>query len=345
MSNKHSNSMEEKQVASPAIGFVLIAALLMLFCSCVSFDIGDWPSGFVYPHKDPPANWCGNIGAFCAYYMLYYIGPGIFILLASSIFHLVSKLSHRDIGQPIFRASGLLLLTVAASSSFYCLWPHRIYGFPTGSGGVLGVGTVVFLQNHLASLGTFILIAATWIVGTILLADSAILVILRWFGLAAGRMAGATVPAWSAAKQQSEVLGEIWQKLSAKAPKPAPLPAARFESKSAAAPENDKPKQTHPKIYKPNNSYKPPSYKDYKLPPMDLLVEPEHTFAAVQEKVIKAKAAALEPLLTEFNILARVVAADTGPVVTMFELELAAGGKVSQISTLSNDMARALGVG
>src|SRR4030042_5710467 len=78
---------------------------------------------------------------------------------------------------------------------------------------------------------------------------------------------------------------------------------------------------------------------------MDLLVKPEHTFAAVQEKVIKAKAAALEQLLTEFNILARVVAADTGPVVTMFELELAAGVKVSQISTLSNDMARALGVG
>jgi S-DNA-T family DNA segregation ATPase FtsK/SpoIIIE len=40
-----------------------------------------------------------------------------------------------------------------------------------------------------------------------------------------------------------------------------------------------------------------------------------------------------------------VVAADTGPVVTMFELELAAGVKVSHISTLANDMARALGVG
>jgi len=337
--------MKDKQVSNTAIGFVGIAALLMLLCGCISFDISDWPSRFVYPHNDPPSNWCGSIGAFCAYYLLYYFGPGVFVLLASAISYLVSKLAHRNIGQPIFRAIGVALLTVAASSSFYCLWPYRVYGFPTGSGGVLGVGTVVFLQNHLASLGTFILIAATWIVGTVLLADSAILVILRWFGLAAGKMAGATVPAWSAAKQQSEVLGEIWQKLSARAPTPAPLPPPRFESKGVSAPETGKLKLTQPKFDKPGKSYVPPSYDDYKLPPLELLAEPEHTFAAVQEKVVKAKAAALEKLLSEFNILARVVAADTGPVVTMFELELAAGVKVSQISTLSNDMARALGVG
>jgi len=76
-----------------------------------------------------------------------------------------------------------------------------------------------------------------------------------------------------------------------------------------------------------------------------LLAEPEYGFAAVQEKVVKAKAGALEKLLSEFDINVRVVAAETGPVVTMFELELAAGIKVSQISTLANDMARAMGVG
>ena len=60
---------------------------------------------------------------------------------------------------------------------------------------------------------------------------------------------------------------------------------------------------------------------------------------------MKAKAADLEKLLSEFNINARVVASETGPVVTMFELELAAGVKVSQISNLANDIARALGAG
>ena len=96
---------------------------------------------------------------------------------------------------------------------------------------------------------------------------------------------------------------------------------------------------------KPAAPYEPPSYDDYTLPTIDLLDEPQYSFAAVQEKVVKAKAIALEGLLGEFDISARVVAAETGPVVTMFELQLAAGVKVSQISSLANDIARALGVG
>jgi S-DNA-T family DNA segregation ATPase FtsK/SpoIIIE len=78
---------------------------------------------------------------------------------------------------------------------------------------------------------------------------------------------------------------------------------------------------------------------------LDLLENAEHNFSSVQEKIVKSKAASLEQLLTEFNVNAAVVAADTGPVVTMFELKLAPGIKVSQISSLTNDMARALGVG
>ena len=324
-----------------------IAVLLVLLCSCVSFDIGDWPSKFVYPHNDPSANLCGSIGAFCAYYLLYYVGPGVFVILACSICLLAAKLAHRPTGQPVLRAIGLGLLTVAVSSSFYCLWPYRFYGFPMGSGGVLGVGIVVFLRSHLALLGTFILIAATWIVGFVLLADSVILAGLRWFSIVLRKMVGVTSPAWSAAKQRSESLGEIWQKLSARSIPlgPRAVSQVKSETERTSAPGSRQFKLIPAKVHRPAKSYVTPSYDDYTLPPLNLLAEPEHTFAAVQEKVVKAKAAALEQLLTEFSINARVVAADTGPVVTMFELELAAGVKVSQISTLANDMARALGVG
>jgi S-DNA-T family DNA segregation ATPase FtsK/SpoIIIE len=337
--------MKDKKIRRTAFDFIGITALLMLLCSCISFDIGDWPSKFVYPHNNPTTNWCGSIGAFFSYYLLYYIGPGVFVLLTSAISFLAARMTNRTTGQPVLRAIGMVLLTVAASSSFYCLWPYRMYGFPMGSGGVLGVGTVVFLRRHLALLGTFILLAATWIVGIGLLVDSVILAVLQGFSLLARKMVGATIPAWSTAKQQSEVLGEIWQKLSTKSMPAAPGSTPRIEKKVGLEPAATQIKLTQTKTPKPAKPYVPPSYEDYKLPPMDLLVEPEHTFAAVQEKVVKAKAAALEQLLTEFNILARVVAADTGPVVTMFELELAAGVKVSQISTLANDIARALGVG
>jgi S-DNA-T family DNA segregation ATPase FtsK/SpoIIIE len=219
-----------------------------------------------------------------------------------------------------------------------------------GSGGVLGVGVAALLRGNFASLGTFLLIAATWIVGLVLLADSFILVVLGLFDMVGRKSFRAAAPAWAAAKQRSEALHEIWQRLSAKQ-------KSLVVSGEAVRTERLKPVDSievkrpggepvkRPAEEPAKGPVVQPSYDDYVLPPLELLAEPEHGFAAVQEKIVKAKASALERLLAEFNINARVVAAETGPVVTMFELELAAGIKVSQISTLANDMARALGVG
>jgi S-DNA-T family DNA segregation ATPase FtsK/SpoIIIE len=86
----------------------------------------------------------------------------------------------------------------------------------------------------------------------------------------------------------------------------------------------------------------PTELGDYVLPPLGLLHDPEHRYNATQEGVVREKAAILERTLGEFRIEVRVVEIDTGPVITMFELELSAGTKVSQIASLSNDIARAL---
>jgi S-DNA-T family DNA segregation ATPase FtsK/SpoIIIE len=361
MATKKSKSKAEKPAnqvhlrAEKAIGCVGIAALVFALCSCVSFDIADWPSKFVYPHNKPTANWCGPIGAFCAYYLLYYVGPGTFVLLVTAICLVLARLGRAQIGQPVLRTVGLVLVTVAASSTYYCLWPYRAFGFPMGSGGVLGVAATMFLRGHFAAVGSFILIAATWVVGLVLLADSAMLAVLRHFGLAGWKVIGVGGPAWSVAKQRSEALSDIWRKLSAKqkpllagsAPaRPLTAAAVKPVSERVEAPSAPVVRQIErPAPQAVSRTPTQPTYEDYVLPPLELLAEPEYSFGSIQEKVVKAKAAALEQLLSEFNIVARVVEAETGPVVTMFELELAAGVKVSQITTLSNDMARALGAG
>ena len=208
--------MKKKKLHKPAIECFAIAALVVLVCSCLSFNIGDWPSRFVNPHNSPPANWCGSIGAFCAYYLLYYIGPGIFVILISAVYFLVAKLAGRLISQPILRAIGAALLAVAVSSSFYSLWPNQLYPFPNGSGGMIGIAMTRFLQKHFASLGTFILIAAVWIVGIVLLADSLLLIAFRWLSFVIRTIVGLAVPAWSSAKQRSKDMRQIWKKLSAR---------------------------------------------------------------------------------------------------------------------------------
>jgi S-DNA-T family DNA segregation ATPase FtsK/SpoIIIE len=85
------------------------------------------------------------------------------------------------------------------------------------------------------------------------------------------------------------------------------------------------------------------NYDDYIYPPLDLLTEPQRGYSALQEKVVREKGRILEQTLTDFNINATVVEAETGPVITMYELQLAPGIKVSQISNLANDLARSLG--
>lgn len=344
-----------------ALCCVGIMACVMLLGSCLSFDIGDWPSPFVSPNNSPTQNWCGWVGAACAYYMLYYIGPGVFIVLATVICSLIAKITQHPTGQPIFRAIGLGLLTVAVSMTFQCLWPYKVFGFPVGSGGVLGAGAAGVLQVNFAWLGTLILISATWVVGFLLLADSFVLMLLGHVGSCARGAIGLGAPAWSAAKSAAggtAVLSEIWRKLSERQ-KPmvvrndltrrpvkaaaAPKPAEKIEVKAVASSAE---KPADPKVEAVSRTpFVQPTYEDYELPPLDLLDEAEYGFTSVQEKVVKAKAVALEKLLEEFNVNARVVAADTGPVVTMFELELGAGVKVSQFSSLANDMARAMGVG
>jgi S-DNA-T family DNA segregation ATPase FtsK/SpoIIIE len=355
--------------------------------SCLSFDIADWPSPYVVPQNQPAANWCGEMGAFLAYYQLYYIGPGVFIVLISGICYCVAKLARWPVGQTAFRVIGLVLLTAAASATFYSFWPHKLYTFPMGSGGVLGISASIFLKSNFARLGAFFLITATWIVGLALLADSLIVGLFAACGIAVRRVLGVIVPAWAVAKEHSEALTEIWQRLSATQKGPVLAPAPRTMSvngrpsvveeeepeveEEASAEEVDeveaqesaeveeepaataapakseaievKQRPLPVRVEKPPAV--PPSYDDYVLPPLDLLAEPEVGYEACQEKVVKSKAAELEKLLSEFHVNARVVAAETGPVVTMFELELAAGVKVSHISSLSNDIARALSAG
>ena len=86
----------------------------------------------------------------------------------------------------------------------------------------------------------------------------------------------------------------------------------------------------------------PKQIENWRLPDIQLLREPEYNFTKQQEAFVRQQAKVLEETLQEFRIEAQVVEIDTGPVITMFELRLGSGVKVSQIGGLSNDIARAL---
>ena len=86
----------------------------------------------------------------------------------------------------------------------------------------------------------------------------------------------------------------------------------------------------------------PRQIENWRLPSPSLLEAPTFGFDKQQEVVVREQARVLEQTLEDFRLAAQVVEIDTGPVITMFELRLGAGIKVSQVATLTNDIARAL---
>ena len=81
-----------------------------------------------------------------------------------------------------------------------------------------------------------------------------------------------------------------------------------------------------------------------RLPSLELLDQPTAAGQGYSEAELKAKSQLLEARLADFNIEAHVVDIYPGPVITSFEIEPAPGIKLSQITNLARDLARALSV-
>ena len=80
------------------------------------------------------------------------------------------------------------------------------------------------------------------------------------------------------------------------------------------------------------------------LPPLSLLDERNIRVKGYSSSELEDMSRLVEEILQDFNVVAEVVAVHPGPVITRFELQPAAGVKVSRISSLSKDLARALSV-
>lgn len=79
------------------------------------------------------------------------------------------------------------------------------------------------------------------------------------------------------------------------------------------------------------------------LPSIDLLDPPEKpTGKGFTDEELEQLSREVELRLADFGIEVQVVAVHPGPVVTRFEMQLAAGVKVSRISALAKDLARSL---
>lgn len=78
------------------------------------------------------------------------------------------------------------------------------------------------------------------------------------------------------------------------------------------------------------------------MPSFDLLERPDRKENPITQEEMDMVSRLVEDKLADFNIEASVVGVYPGPVITRFELDLAPGVKVSKITGLSKDLARAM---
>ena len=80
------------------------------------------------------------------------------------------------------------------------------------------------------------------------------------------------------------------------------------------------------------------------LPPLGLLDPPKKSGKGLSTEALQAMSGQVERKLADFGVSAEVTEVHPGPVVTLYELQLAAGTKASKVTNLSKDLARALSV-
>ncbi len=85
-------------------------------------------------------------------------------------------------------------------------------------------------------------------------------------------------------------------------------------------------------------------FDDYTLPPLSLLAKPKtiNTQDEITDDALEQNARMLERVLDDFGVRGEIIRVRPGPVVTLYELEPAAGIKSSRVIGLADDIARSM---
>ena len=209
---------------------------------------------------------------------------------------------------------------------------------PAGAGGVFGNVIGNGLVDVVSPVGATLFLLALFLTGVTLFTGLSWLVVMDFIGkytlVFADRVA--------------ETAGQIPEQLAARRARTDRKEVIKANQKKEA---KRKPVRIEPVIKAPQPSerlererqvplFDPPANSE--LPPLTLLDAPRPSKEGYSTSALEAMSRLVEMKLLDFNIEVEVVAVNPGPVITRFELDLGPGVKVSQVSNLAKDIARAL---
>ncbi len=233
---------------------------------------------------------------------------------------------------------GGFVLTLATSCGLATLHFTEAL-LPETAGGIVGqlVGPQG-LQAIMGLLGATLLLLALWLAGVSLFTGVSWLAVMDRTGRAALwlvdwiRESIARAGRWLEGRRARQARAEVVRESTAKQIKRAPPRIEPVVKRVEPSVRVEKERQVP--LFDP-----PPAQG---VPALSLLDDPPERKAGYSDESLAAMSRVVELKLKDFGVEVEVVSVHPGPVVTRFELQPAAGVKVSQISNLSKDLARAL---
>jgi S-DNA-T family DNA segregation ATPase FtsK/SpoIIIE len=340
------------------VGWVVLAGLWIFAATSVAtFDEADWPSHAVAVHNQPTRNLCGPAGAVLGYWCHHVLGPGVWVVLAGIAGALGAALRRHPAGHPAVRLVGLLLAAWAVSG-FFALLGGGSGALPGSEAGLVADFAVQELTERFSVVGTALVLLAALSVGAVVCADRAL-----------AATAGALLRAGPRARPLLRALRAVrairlprfgWGRAE---PQPGGSPVTRPpDSREREAPAESTrkrrldPAQLREKLAKlpvrmssarvdvarDEDIPRPESFAGYEFPTIDLLEDPEVNYSSRMETFVRKQAQQLEESLRTYGLEGEVVGIESGPVVTLYSVELAPGTKVARLQSVSSDVARAL---
>ncbi len=316
------------------------ALALVLLLALVSFDPQD--PGFTNTGEPGRiANLIGPIGAWVADVFLAVFGVPAFLfpvmlgLFGWALFRPpASDAASR--ASLVFRLAGFAL-TLATSAGLATLhFAPRHYTHTAG--GILGNLVGQGLAQGFSFLGATLLLLGLWFAGVALFTGVSWLTVMDRLGHAI-----LALEAWVRAH-----LATRRDMSAGRENKAARQEAVREEKKKSVlkiAPRIEPPAPIIEKSERVEKEKQVPLFErpaNKELPALKLLDDAPPRVVGYSQETLEAMSRLVELKLRDFGVEVEVVAVHPGPVVTRFELRPAPGVKVSQISGLSKDIARAL---
>ncbi len=213
-----------------------------------------------------------------------------------------------------------------------------------GAGGILGKVLESMLVDALGPTGATLLLIAIFVAGVTLFTGVSWFMVMEAVG---GFVLDGyeRIVSWFKKRQEQKE-----EKVEAQRLKEERIVSLKIERKKA---ETRKPPKIEPVIQKIKSSVRVEKEKQTTLfeadpntvlPPLSLLDEPGERVQQYSDKALEMMSRQLELKLSDFKVDVSVVAVHPGPIVTLYELELAAGTKASKVTALSKDLARSLSV-